>query len=627
MQALPRAAAAEVKAAELLRYSMSAVQGIRGEVQPQTGLHRVLGPLLVVASIAYFVYFIPRGWVPHDEGMIGQSAERVMNGEIPHVDYEEPYTGGLTFLYAAIFEIFGVHLLYVRYALFAGAAVAQLFVYLILRRFLGAAGAGVGAVLSAAWSFPNYFAGLPSWWVLICALVSLWSYIRYVETSRLRYIALAGVAVGLSVLFKQTGVYLIVALALSLLHDGTRSNTTDVPRAANLLAAAAAAAAALFAVFILRSRVMPAETVFLLLPVLACSAVLLIGGTWSQHGIWATLRAPMLFITCALATIAVFVLPYVARHELAQLVNGLVLLPQRRLEFASRNMPRVEVILLGLPLLAAVAPFPGTAELRVRRAAQIRLVIIGAAIAIATLYYPTVYFVVWHGARALAALIPLAVSAFLISRMPLHPDRRRVLFALSSMLAWTSMVQFPFSAPIYFCYVTPLVILAAAALGATRPDTFRRPAFAGVLTVMLMFAVLAMNQGYVFNLGVQHKRQYFDTDLRLGRAEFKMNVTEAAIYRNVVGQVQRRLHGGRLVAGPDAPEVYFLTGQFSPTGSIFDFFSNSGSGIPDQWRDATVVVLNHNAGFSHALSEETVAEVRRRFPRGESNGRLDVRWR
>ena len=589
------------------------------------GFHRAIGPLLVVASIAYFVYFIPRGWVPHDEGMIGQSAERVMNGEIPHVDYEEPYTGGLTFLYAAIFEIFGIHLLYVRYALFVGAALAQVFVYLILRRFLSATGAGFGAALSAAWSFPNYFAGLPSWWVLICALVSLWSYIRYVETSQLRYVALAGVGVGLSVLFKQTGVYLIVALALSLLHDGGRSNATPVRRTANL-PAFAGAAAALFAVFILRSRLIPAEIVFLLLPVLACSAVLLISGTSSQNGILATLRAPTLFMTCALAAIAVFVLPYVARHELAQLANGLVLLPQRRLEFASRNMPPVEVILFGLPLLAAVAPFPGTA-VPVRRAAQILLAIVGAATAIATLYYPTVYFVVWQGARGLAALIPLAVSALLISRMPLQTDRRRILFALSSMLAWTSMVQFPFSAPIYFCYVTPLVILAAAALGATRPETFRRPAFAGVLTVMLLFAVLAMNRGYIFNLGVQHERQYFDTDLRLGRAGFKMNVTEAAIYRSVVRQVQHRLHGGRLVAGPDAPEVYFLTGQFSPTGSIFDFFNNSASEIPDQWRDATVVVLNHNAGFSHALSEETLAEVRSRFPRGESNGRLEVRWR
>ena len=112
-------------------------------------LHRAIGPLLVAASIAYLVDFIPRGWVPHDEGMIGQSAERVMNGETPHVDYEEPYTGGLTFLYAAVFRIFGVNLLFVRYALFAGAILAQGLVVRAhggSRRRRGAAGRRSGVV-------------------------------------------------------------------------------------------------------------------------------------------------------------------------------------------------------------------------------------------------------------------------------------------------------------------------------------------------------------------------------------------------------------------------------------------------------------------------------------------------
>ena len=330
--------------------------------------HRVIGRLLVVASIAYLVYFIPRGWVPHDEGMLGQSAERVMHGEIPHVDYEEPYTGGLTIVYAAIFRTFGINLLYFRYALFAGAALAQVLVYLILRRFIGPLGGGLGAMLSAVWSFANYFAGLPSWWVLICALVALWGYIRYVETSHLRFVVLAGIVVGLSVLVKQTGVYLIIALALALLYDGRVSNANHRAGEATLaphkafvayVRFAAAGAAALLALFILRSRLIPAETVYLFLPVLACSAVLMFSRGPTRNGFWATLRAPVVAMTCALSPIALFVLPYIARHQLDQLVNGLVVLPQRRLEFASMQMPPLTVILFGIPLLAATVPLPG----------------------------------------------------------------------------------------------------------------------------------------------------------------------------------------------------------------------------------------------------------------------------
>jgi hypothetical protein len=579
-----------------------------------------------VASIVYLVNFIPRGWVPHDEGMIGQSAERVMNGQTPHVDYEEPYTGGLTFFYAGIFKVFGTDLLYVRYALFAGAALSQILVYLILRRFVSPAGAGLGAVLSAAWSFPNYFAGLPSWWVLICALVSLWSYIRYVETSQLRYVVLAGVAVGLSVLVKQTGVYLIVALALSLLYDAERAPALRVTRA-DIIPVAAAVAAALFAVFILRSRLIPAETVFLLLPILACSAVPVITRAASQHRIWSGVRAPLVLGACAIATIALFVLPYVARREVAQLVNGLVVLPQRRLEFASMNMPGVEAILYGLPLLAGVVPLQATAHGLARRAIQTCLGIAGAGIAIDALYDQPAYSVVWNGARALGALIPLAVSALLVSNTPLPPDRRRMLFGLSAMLAWASMVQFPFSSPIYYCYVTPLVILSGAALVAALPGRLLNPALAGVLAMSLLFAVLSMNRGYIFNLGVVHEPQQFDTDLALSRANLKIGVDDAARYRRVAQLVQMHLEGGRLVAGPDTPEVYFLAGQFSPTGSLFDFFGDSGPGLPDQWRSATVVVLNHSAQFSGGFSRRTLAQIRRRFPNGESHGRLEVRWR
>jgi hypothetical protein len=39
-----------------------------------------------------------RGWVPHDEGRLGQSAERILVGELPHRDFDDPYTGGLSYL-------------------------------------------------------------------------------------------------------------------------------------------------------------------------------------------------------------------------------------------------------------------------------------------------------------------------------------------------------------------------------------------------------------------------------------------------------------------------------------------------------------------------------------------------
>src|SRR5216684_7621997 len=69
-------------------------------------------------SIAYVAGNLRRGWVPHDEGILGQAAERVLQGEMPHRDFNDPYTGGLSYLDGAAFRLFGVNLLVLRYVLF-----------------------------------------------------------------------------------------------------------------------------------------------------------------------------------------------------------------------------------------------------------------------------------------------------------------------------------------------------------------------------------------------------------------------------------------------------------------------------------------------------------------------------
>jgi hypothetical protein len=108
-----------------------------------TRAEQVLGVLMVCAAIVYLGPFVPRGWVPHDEGMLGQSAEWVLRGGLPHVDYEEAYTGGLSLLYAGLFKAVGIELVHLRWLLFAAAAAAQFIVYIIARRFLAPIGAAI----------------------------------------------------------------------------------------------------------------------------------------------------------------------------------------------------------------------------------------------------------------------------------------------------------------------------------------------------------------------------------------------------------------------------------------------------------------------------------------------------
>ena len=139
------------------------------------------------------------------------------------------------------------------------------------------------------------------------------------------------------------------------------------------------------------------------------------------------------------------------------------------------------------------------------------------------------YQVIWQAGRAFAALLPLAASSLLLSARIKDAGQRRILFGLTSMLAWASLVQFPFSAPIYFCYVTPLAVVAAAST-AHSGSTIGRPAVAACVALLLAFALLSMNRGYIYNLGSHHAPQALDAAMYLKRAQLRVNARDAVTY-------------------------------------------------------------------------------------------------
>src|SRR5208282_1012736 len=115
----------------------------------------VLTVVLVVAGI-YAGVHIGRGWVPADDGTLSQSALRVMQGQLPHRDFGEVYTGGLSFIHALAFRAFGVNLISLRICVFLFFLAWLPAVYYIALRFTSATAAGMVTLLAVAWSYPNY---------------------------------------------------------------------------------------------------------------------------------------------------------------------------------------------------------------------------------------------------------------------------------------------------------------------------------------------------------------------------------------------------------------------------------------------------------------------------------------
>ena len=113
-------------------------------------------------------------------------------------------------------------------------------------------------------------------------------------------------------------------------------------------------------------------------------------------------------------------------------------------------------------------------------------------------------------------------------------------------------------------------------------------------------------------------RSPFETPLALPRAHLLLTSDTAEIYRTLVSVVDEHVAEGRLVALPDCPQVYFLTGRFNLSGKMYDFFDQGGGNEyaaleREQWRTASVFVINHRPGFSSPLSDAALAAVRQEF--------------
>src|SRR5262252_423508 len=101
----------------------------------------VLAVVWLVSGL-YMGTHVKRGWVPHDEGTLGLSAERALQGELPHRDFDD-YTGGLTFLHVLAFRVWGINSGAMRNLLLVFFLAWVPAVFYVASRFSAALSAGV----------------------------------------------------------------------------------------------------------------------------------------------------------------------------------------------------------------------------------------------------------------------------------------------------------------------------------------------------------------------------------------------------------------------------------------------------------------------------------------------------
>lgn len=599
--------------------------------------HAVVLPAVWLAVAVYLYGSFDAEWIPHDDGTLAHSAERVLAGELPHRDFDAPYTGGLTLLHAATFRVLGVGLVSLRWLLFVATLAFVPAVYAIAARFARPLVAGLVTLLCLAWSVPNYSASMPSWYNLFLATFGSLALFRHIDTGGTRWLFVAGVCGGLSFLAKSVGLYYVAAVLLFLVfreqliadQDGAGGRSWGFGwfTIAGLLAFCAGIT--LLVGSLPPDLVNVMSIVHFAVPGWILAA-LLIRNEVHLRGLaggprWRRLAtAGAAFLAGAAVPVALFLVPYALSDSMGDWWRGVFVVPRRRLTSAlSAPLPPAWTLAAAVPMLVLLfAPL-----VRRRLSRRDGIAVIVAAVLSAALTFGDQFMVragVWFSVRPLVPLTVIAGALMIAAGEGAwsDPRARQRGFVVVAMAALVSLVQVPLSYESYFFYAAPMAALAVlAVVGAQRFAP--RGVHLVVAGFYLAYAVVWLHSSHVYNLGTRYTPLDRLTTLNVPRGGIRVRETTAATYEALVREVQAHsAEGSSIYAATDCPEVYFLSDRRNPTRTFFDVFDEDWGATRRtrrilrllEERGVEVVVASHRVEFSGDIPPDLEAELVLRYP-------------
>jgi len=171
---------------------------------------RLLGATVLLLSVAYYLALAPYGLELADEGHLVEQIYRTYLGQLPYVDFHSGYAPGVYYWNAALFRLFGVNLVVLRYGLAVVNGLTVCVIYWLARRVVAARlGAAVVALLYLALvpfhdgQFASFNIPYPAWYVTLFWLLSLVCMVRWWESDRAFLWLAAGLCAGVVFAFKQ----------------------------------------------------------------------------------------------------------------------------------------------------------------------------------------------------------------------------------------------------------------------------------------------------------------------------------------------------------------------------------------------------------------------------------------
>ncbi len=579
----------------------------------------LVGFVAVAISMLIAWSNLHQGWFPHDEGQLGQAAERILQGELPHRDFDEMYTGGLSMLNALSFELWGVNSDSMRLMLFLWFVPFVIAIYWLGLQLTRPWVAGLITLLAAAWSIPIYSAPMPSWYNLFFATWTLCAMVAFFNTGLRRYLVLGGLLVGTSVIFKISGLFILAAVLLALLYRNQQLFRGE-PKTGKLFSFCVTLGlifAGLLSLSFVNQRDWLAQVIHLVVPFVGLAGFVICnewksatGGSFQRFSAISNdvlallfgLSLPVLGLTSV----------YLQQGALDELVHGALVMPKQRLDFATSPFPPISNLIFTLPL--AILLFPSISKIRLGKRQERGLLVVAALVAIALLASqktPLGFTLAFQSFRNLAPVLVIGNLLLIWKlRTRLSDHQRQMLYLFTSVAFFVSLIQFPFAAPVYFFFAAPLLLMAALSAVSVQKHAPQKTLVVAVV-FLLLFSCTRLHSHHAATCLFASYPGLPAATLKTERSQIRVNADDAQVFNRLNAIIQQHTDPEEIIlATPDAAAVGFVCHRRPLNGVMYEFFRN---GIYDDLESlknqldeqhVSLVVINERPAFSPRVSPE-----------------------
>ncbi len=474
---------------------------------------------------------------------------------------------------------------------------------------------------------------MPSWYNLFFATFGAAALLHYLEVRFRRWLFIAGLCGGISILIKVIGFYYIAGVLLFLAFleqsDNEQRGTEKNSWGYRVFSAGALLAFLGTLIYVLHRRLAAGEFYHFLLPSLAVVGMILLGerkaGAGTGERFAALLRLVIPFICGAVIPIVIFMIPYALAGSVGGFFSGVTSSAiAHAIDLAVARPASPQYIVAVLPLVAFLAAGMYWEQFQGRVVGS-AVALLAVVVAVRATRSAVVYSAVWSSVVMLTpVVVAVGVASILAlrSRDGVSKLQRERLVLLVALAATCTLVQFPFPVPLYLCYTLPLTLLALVAIVTTVRKQRGTYVLASLVGLYLTFAVVSLIPLHLAEYSHAVGRRDV---LRVPRGG--LQIEDEPYFEALTIFLQQRAPNGLMYAGNDCPELYFLTGLKNIT--------RDDNGAPAeevlkalQSTDVKVVVIFESPYFpSLQTSPEVRAEVIRRFPQSRMAGIFHVYWR